>query len=300
MSTTTSARPTSITSTPPIRPSRTRARLRSLTLTLLVHAAVLSIVFAVWWWLTDQRVLSPLILPPPLEVAEAWADITAGSGLVWKHVGVTLLEASLGFTLGSAAAAAVAISAALSTRFRTLAYPYIIAFQVTPRIAVAPIIIAALGFGLAPKVAIAATICFFPVLLNMLTGLLSIDPSAEEMFRSIGASRFKTFTKLMLPTSMPFTMAGLQTGVSFALIGVIVAEFISASAGLGFLTKKFSFELNMAASYAVVIWLTIMGLVLFALLKLATRYIVYWESDAGLTAHSSRHAKRLANHPFSG
>lgn len=269
------------------------SRLKRIGVPAASHCAVLLVALATWWWITRAEVLSPLILPPPSDVARAWVDITWESALVWNHIGVTLVEALLGFAVGSAAAATVAIGAALSPRFRNLAYPYIIAFQVTPRIAVAPIIIAALGFGLAPKVAIAATICFFPVLLNMLTGLLSVDPGEEEMFRSIGASRFKTFTKLMLPTSMPFTMAGLQTGVSFSLIGVIVAEFISASAGLGFLTKKFSFELNMSASYAVVIWLTIMGLVLFAALKLATRIVVFWESDSGLTARSRRQQARL-------
>lgn len=272
----------------PVNPaSRTRGW------TKVAPPIALTVAFVLTWHLiAASELISRLIVPFPWAVAESFAEITWGNGLIWPHAWVTVAEALAGFGLGSAAAALVAVIAAVSPAFNRMVYPFMVAFQVTPRIAVAPIIIAWLGFGMAPKVVIGATICFFPVFLNMLTGLLSAEPTSLEMFRSLGASKRKVFTHLMLPTALPITFAGLQTGISFALIGVIVGEFISASQGLGYLIKAFSFELNIPGSYAVLLALTIIGLLLFGAMKAITKFVVFWQSDDGLTARSARKAAR--------
>lgn len=257
-----------------------------------LSAAVLLLVL---WQLTfNSGVVNNLILPAPGDVAASFYSITFRSGLVWEHAWVTTTEAVLAFVIGSAGAAVIAISAALSPLIRRMIYPFMIAFQVTPRIAIAPAVIAALGFGIMPKVVIGAAICFFPIFLNMLTGLTSVEPDTREMFRSLGASQRKIFTHLSLPSAAPITFAGLQSGISFALIGAVVGEFISAGAGLGFLLHQFSFELNMPGAFAVFFWLTIIGLVLFGAIHLLSRVVVFWLRDEGLVARSERRAAKAA------
>ena len=253
---------------------------------------VCAVLLAGWTYLTVDEKVSRLILPPPRDVVESFWTLFQPGGLGWPHLWRTFVEAMGGFALATVAAVLIATAAALSVNFKRAIYPFVVALQVTPRIAVSPIIIAALGFEILPKFVIAALVCFFPILINLLTGLLSVGHNIEEMFRSLRAPKRSFFRFAMLPCSLPYLMPGLLTGISFALIGAIVAEFISGSYGLGYLIQNFSFLLNMGASYAVVVSLTLMGLVLFGLMNLIKPYVVFWESDRRLTARSQRLARR--------
>jgi NitT/TauT family transport system permease protein len=256
--------------------------------TYLLPVLILSVIVGIWQYMTIDEKVSRLILPPPMDVVRSFWELFQPGGLGWSHLFTTFFEAIVGFALATVTAVFIATFAALSVNFKRAIYPFVVALQVTPRIAVSPIIIAALGFGMLPKVVIAALVCFFPILINLLTGLLSVGPNIEEMFRSLRAPKRSFFRYAMVPCALPYAMPGFLTGISFALIGAIVAEFISGSSGLGYLIKNFSFLLNMGASYAVVVSLTMMGLVLFALMNLAKPYIVFWESDRRLSAKSKR------------
>jgi len=170
-----------------------------------------------------------------------------------------------------------------------------VALQVTPRIAVAPIIVAWLGFGMEPKIAIAAIICFFPIFINTLTGLMQVDEDRLEMFTSMRASRWQVFRHLQLPGAMPVIMAGFKTGISLALIGAIVGEFVSASVGMGVMIQRFSYQLLLAEAFAVLIMLTMMGLILYGAASLADRYVVFWKHDELLTRISTRLKTKYAD-----
>lgn len=252
------------------------------------HIALLVSLMLVWEALVAINWIDPLVLPSPSSIVAATWDIAISSGLVWSHFGITLYEAVVGFILGSIFGVSLAIAAALSTPFRRYISPYIVALQVTPRIALAPVIIAWLGFGTTPMIGIAALVCFFPPFVNTLTGLLDVDSDVLEMFRSLRASKRQIFLKAMLPNAMPMIMAGLKTAVSMALIGAIVGEFISASQGLGVLMQRFTFALNMSASFAALLLLTLMGLILFAITEWADNKIVYWRHDERLNEISKR------------
>ncbi|MDF2813520.1 MAG: binding-protein-dependent transport system inner rane component, partial [Microvirga sp.] len=121
--------------------------------------------------------------------------------------------------------------------------------------------------------------------------LLNVDEDASEMFRSLGAKKRQIFFSLMLPNAMPIIMAGLKTAISLALIGAIVGEFISASEGMGVLMQRYTFALNMASSFAVLVILTAMGYVLFLLMEWADNWLVYWRHDARMTAISRKKAR---------
>jgi len=255
------------------------------------HVALFLGVMLVWELASTYEIVDPLILPRPTAIAYSLMNMVLYQGTVWFHLGVTLWEAVAGFVVGSVIGIALAVAAGLNDTFRRYISPYIIALQVTPRIALAPIVIAWLGFGMMPKIAIGALICFFPPFINTLTGLLNVDEDAHEMFRSLGAKKRQIFFSLMLPNAMPIIMAGLKTAISLALIGAIVGEFISASEGMGVLMQRYTFSLNMASSFAVLVILTTMGYVLFLLMEWADNWLVFWRHDTRMTSISRKKAK---------
>jgi NitT/TauT family transport system permease protein len=237
-----------------------------------------------------------LILPSPINIAYSFYKVVIVQGLAWWHFAVTLYEALIGFLIGCVIGIGLAVSCALSERFRKYVTPYIIGLQVTPRIALAPLIIAWMGFGLESKIVFAATICFFPPYINTLTGLLQVDEAALEMFRSLQARKSQIFIQLMLPNAMPVIMAGLKTAMTMSLVAAIVGEFVSASEGMGVLMQRFTFSLNMSASFAVLVLLTIMGLILFLAMELMDNRLVFWHHDkrmAAISRKQARHYKQM-------
>jgi NitT/TauT family transport system permease protein len=141
------------------------------------------------------------------------------------------------------------------------------------------------------KIALGAIISFFPIFVNTLTGLTQYDEDREELFRSLGASRFQVFRKLRAPAALPLMFAGLKIGLTTALIGAVVAEFAQATEGVGVLMSRFSFQLNMAASLATLLSMTIIGLLLFYSMEFLDDRIVFWRRDARMTAASRARAR---------
>lgn len=244
---------------------------------------------ALWDFAVTRGWIDAIILPRPWDIVEAFFRLL-GTDAIGGHFAATLWETVAGFLIGSGVGIALAIASAVSVVLRQMLYPYVVALQVTPRIALAPIIIAWLGFGYSPKIVLAATIVFFPVFINALTGMVSVDRDAIEMFRSMGASKRQTFLHLRLPSALPVTFAGLKTGLTLALIGAIVGEFISADKGLGLLIQTYSFQVNMASAMAVLILLTFMGFTLYGLMEYLDRVLVFWSHDNRMAARSRRRA----------
>jgi NitT/TauT family transport system permease protein len=258
---------------------------------LLIHLAIFAVVIGGWELLGAMGQLNDLILPAPSAIGYAIIELYFITGKIWWHFFVTLFEALAGFTIGAGIGVALAILAGLSPTFRRYIAPYVVVVQVTPLIAVAPLMIAWFGFGWSSKIAIAALVCFFAPFVNTLTGLLNVDPDAEEMFRSLGASKRQVFWKLMLPSSIPIIIAGLKTAMALALIGAVVGEFISASEGVGILMQRASFALNIAESIAVLLSMALMGIILYAVMEILDDYVVFWRRDARMQAVSRRRAK---------
>lgn len=251
----------------------------------------LVVVVALWQVAAVNNWLGEFILPKPGDVVSSFSSLLT-EGVLWDDIAATLWEAWAGFVVGAVVGIALALGAGLSSAFRKAVYPYVIAIHVTPVIAIAPIVIAWLGFGYTPKIAIVALIVFFPVFINTLTGLMSTDDEAEEMLRSLRATTAQKFLHLRVPNAAPFVFAGLKLGVTVALIGAVVAEFISAEKGLGVLVSRFSYALNMDDAYAVLLTLTILGLVLFAVIEIVDRAVVFWTRDSRTAGRSRRRAKR--------
>lgn len=261
------------------------------------HLMIFGAFIAVWEWAGQTGRLNDLIMPAPSAIAEAFWRMYFVTGEVYWHFFVTLFEAVAGFAIGGAIGLGLAIAAALNLTFRRYIAPYAVALNVTPGIAVTPIFIAWFGFGWSSKIALAALLVFFPIFVNTLSGLLRVDRDTEELFRSLGASKRQTFFKLMLPDAAPMIFAGFKVAMTTALVGAIVAEFASATEGIGILMQRYSNSLDIASSIAVLLSMSLMGLLLFTLMELADYRTVFWQHDKRLDPVSRKRRRRLMRLP---
>jgi NitT/TauT family transport system permease protein len=260
----------------------------------ILAPALLAVFLIVLWDLAQTRGwISDLLVPRPGEVAISTYELFS-TGLIWEHLGTTLYETVAGFSVAALFAIVLALVAGWSRTLRYMVQPYAVVLQVLPMISLAPIIISVFGFGTTSKVVVAALISFFPIFVNTLRGLLTPNTQAEELFLSLGASRASTFVHVLLPGAAPLIFAGLRIGLTLALAGAIVAEFVSAETGLGLLVTRFSYQLNLDDAFAVIVVLTAVGLLLYTSVGLLERFFVFWHRPAGLDARSSRKQRRLA------
>jgi NitT/TauT family transport system permease protein len=253
---------------------------------VFTHLAIFSAFIGVWEWAGRTGRLNDLIMPAPSAIAEALWQLYVVKGNIYWHFFVTFVEALAGFLFGGFIGMGLAIAAALSLTFRRYIAPYAVALNVTPGIAVTPIFIAWFGFGWSSKIALAALIVFFPIFVNTLAGLLRTDRDTSELFQSLGASKSQTFFKLMIPNAAPMIFAGLKIGMTGALVGAIVAEFASATEGIGILMQRFSHKLDIAGSIGVLLSMALMGLFLFTVMEIADRRVVFWKHQNRLDAVS--------------
>lgn len=234
------------------------------------------VIFCTLWEIASEvGILDPIIVPPPSAIASAFVDLL-NTRFFWENTWVTTQEALIGFAIGVGGAWVLGTAIGVWRIFRLAFYPLIIAFQITPRVALAPVFLTWFGFGISSKIAMAATICFFPVLINVVLGLETVDRSAQSLMRSFGASTWETYRKLTLPSSLPAIFAGIKVAITLALIGAIVGEFVGANEGMATLIKTFNFQLLIPEGFAVLLALSILGLVLYGITEFLEWRIVFW------------------------
>jgi NitT/TauT family transport system permease protein len=236
---------------------------------------VFVVVVALWEWVVRQFEVPAFIAPAPSAVL---ASLAGGfrSRLYVEHFGVTLYETLLGFLI--AAASGIVLGAVIA-QFRLVeqtVYPYLVALQTLPKIAIAPLIIVWFGFGISSKVIIAAMVGFFPVLVNVIVGLKTVDQSKLDLMRSLDATRWQTFRLVKFPNALPFVFAGLDIAIVFSVLGAIVGEFVGAQRGLGNLILQFNFNLDIAGVFAVMILLSGLGVALHLLMQAIQRRVIFW------------------------
>jgi NitT/TauT family transport system permease protein len=258
---------------------------------ILPHLALFLAILALWELAVRTGLITSIIIPRPSAIMGAIIKLYITDRTIYPHFVITLTEAVTGFLIGAAIAIILAVWSSLSDAFKRYVSPYAVVLNVTPGIALVPIIIAWFGYGIGSKIALAAVICFFPIYVNTLTGLTQRDEDREELFRSVGASRYQVFRKLRVPAALPLMFAGFKIGLTTALIGAVVAEFAQATAGVGVLMSRFSFQLNMAASLATLLSMTVIGLLLFYAMEILDDRIVFWRRDTRMSAVSRARAR---------
>ncbi|HYP82419.1 ABC transporter permease [Variovorax sp.] len=237
--------------------------------------AVLVAVLALWHLCVSAFAVSHLIFPGPLGVARAVYDVLA-SGEIWPHLWITLYEILAGFALGALAGFVLGALIGQSAVLEAVLYPYVVAFQTVPKVAVAPLFVLWFGFDTASKVVITATIVFFPVLANTIVGLRSAPRDQIDLMRAFTASTWHVFRMVRLPHALPYVFAGLDIGIVLAVIGAIVGEFVGAQAGLGYLILQRNFSMDAAGMFAILIVLSLIGIVLHGLMKAIARRVIFW------------------------
>ena len=178
----------------------------------------------------------PFILPSPGQVYARFLAV-AGDGTLWRHARITLTEIFGGLALGLSTATLLGYLLAKSKALERILSPYIVASQSIPVVALAPLLIIWFGFGSLSKILVCALTLFFPVLVNTVVGIRSVDGELVDLMRSLEATRWQVFTKLELPAAMPVLLGGLKIGVTLSVIGAVVGEFAGADRGLGFLVN---------------------------------------------------------------
>ncbi len=234
---------------------------------------LLALAVGVWQAVASLPSVDDLTLASPLEVARAIRD---DRSLLWDNAWVTLEEVLLGLAIAVAAGAGGAVAMHLWRPLREAAYPLLVASQAIPIVVLAPLFVLAFDYGIGPKLAIVALICFFPITVNMLDGLRSVDPELVKLMRSLGSSRLGTLVRVELPSSLPFFFSGLRVAASVSVLGAVFGEWAGADEGLGRLVLLGNNQLQTPRVYAGVVILTLMAVALFALVTLAERAAVPW------------------------
>jgi ABC-type nitrate/sulfonate/bicarbonate transport system permease component len=214
------------------------------------------------------------VVPSLTDVIDA-AVTRAGDKLL-PATYVTAQEVLLGFVLGSLAGFTIGTAIFLSTTMRRALLPLVIATQAVPVLAIAPILVIWLGFGLAPKVIVAALVVFFPVAINSIAGLNAADRDMVSLMRSLGAGNWQIFWKLHFPAALPIIFAGLKNAAAISAIGAIVGEWVGASAGLGPVMIEANASFKTAVTFAAILYLAAIAITLFALVALTERLALPW------------------------
>jgi NitT/TauT family transport system permease protein len=268
---------TSMPSNPP-EPQKPRKRWRLGT--RASSLALLVVLLAAWEAGVRLFHVPKFLIPPVSDIAVAlWRGLAtsplAKDGL-WYHSGVTLLEILLGFFVGSAIGLAIGVVVSQMPRLEAILEPYVAALQSLPKVAVAPIIVVWLGFGIGSKVAIICLLTFFPVLVTSIAGFKAVDPDRIDLLRSLSATPWQIFRKAKFPSALPYIFAGLNMAAAFAVVGAIVGEFVGAQAGLGVLILQMEAQMDTGGSFSVFIVLSVIGIVLTAILRRIQQRVLRW------------------------
>ncbi|MGH7397856.1 MAG: ABC transporter permease [Candidatus Rokuibacteriota bacterium] len=238
-------------------------------------------IVAAWEVLPLLFGLSELLLPRASVVGRALVD-QFQRGLIFDNLAVTLWEAVAGFGLGGASAIVAAALITRSPLVERALLPYLVGLQALPKVALAPLLVVWLGFGLGSKVAIASIIAFFPVLINSMIGFSTVEQEKMELMRSLVASEWQIFRIVRFPNALPFIFAGLNVAIVFSITGALVGEFVGAKRGLGMLLLQFNFNMDIGGMFAVLIVLAVMGATLHGLVRALHRRLIFWSQPDDL------------------
>ena len=246
----------------------------------ILTAAILPVILLALWLATTVTGSVPgILLPTPEAVWAAFPRVVGAMGF-GDQVARTLLEIAGGFALGASIGFFLGVLLSSSSRLRTAYLPFLSALEAIPTVILAPIIIAAVGFGIEGKIMQAAIACFYAVFITTLSGLGLAEPNAVNLLRSLKASKWQEMVKLRIPTALPVIFGGLQLGATTAIIGAIVSEFIGATGGLGYLMIRYRGGFDTASYWVIIFIFLIIGLVTYLIIWAIEKKFVFWRDVA--------------------
>lgn len=255
------------------RLGRFRSLDRSALMRWLPSAAIALGILAAWEIAVRALDVQKWLLPAPSDIA---VSLYADAPLLWRHTLATMLEIAVGFGLALACGVALAVAIGMSRTLERAVYPFVIASQTIPIIVIAPMLLIWVGYGLAPKVIVVALISFFPIVVNMVDGLKSVDRDMVDLMRTMGANRWQIFAKALVPSSLPYLFSGVRVAVAVSVIGAVIGEWVGSSEGLGYLMLRSKPQFLTERVFAAIAILSAIGVGLFALAGIIERLSIPW------------------------
>ncbi len=229
-----------------------------------------------WWLVTRFNLVAGYLVPSPGHTFAVFAD---QPGYLWANTLTTLWETLAGFALAIVTGVLAAVVMVYSRTIEQTLYPLLLVAQVVPKIAIAPLFVVWLGFGMPPKIVVAVLMAFFPIVIAGMVGLRSVDPELLELVATMGASPLQTFRKIRFPSALPHLFAGLKVAATLAVTGAVVGEFVGANAGLGYLILQANGNLDTPMLFAGLIVMSLLGVVLFAGIDVVERLALPWHAS---------------------
>jgi NitT/TauT family transport system permease protein len=267
---------------PASKAAKARARRLGQLTDYAVVTAVTVVLLVLWEGAVRFWDVPQFVLPAPTDVIKrVVADFL--SGVLTLHFFTTLAEVVLGFVLAAILGVGLGCAIGLVPVVERIVYPYVLALQTIPKVAIAPLMIIWVGFGIQSKIVTAGLIAFFPILVNVIVGLKTVEPRRILLMRALKANGWQTFVKVRLPSMLPYLFAGFEVGIIFAIIGAIVGEFLGSSRGLGSLVIQRQAAIDVAGVFSILFYLSVMGIVLNLILRSIAKRYAFWSqrSDAG-------------------
>jgi NitT/TauT family transport system permease protein len=246
-------------------------------------ALLTAVLLLAWELLVHLFDVQSFVLPAPSSIAQTLVHQQA---LLLGAAGTTAVEVSVGFLLSTLVGIAVAIVIERFAVFGRALYPLVVLFQTVPKVALAPIIVLWFGYALTAKVVLIVAIAFFPVTLDMLAGMHSVDRSLIALMRSVGASRGEILWRVQVPASLPHLLSGLKIAITLSVIGAIVGEFAGASGGLGYVIQFASSQLDAPLVFAALVEISVLGLAFYYLIEALEHRAAPWAPKFDRTHHA--------------
>jgi NitT/TauT family transport system permease protein len=243
---------------------------------LLPVLGVAGLLFA-WWAVVAGFHVKPFIAPSPLLVLET---LFSKSDVLLQNLVPTAIEAVGGFMLGNVAAILIATVFVHNKTLQDIFYPVAVMINSIPVVAKAPILVLIMGNGLEPKITIAAIVCFFPTLVNMVRGLQAVNPQAMELMQILSASKREIFFKLRLYASLPYLFSALRIAASMSVIGAVVGEWIGATQGIGAMIIQATYSFDSALLYTAIIMSAVLSGLFFLAIAIVERLVVRWQPES--------------------
>jgi NitT/TauT family transport system permease protein len=259
-----------------IRPAASRAlpeKVRKPLPDIVLALGLMAVVLVLWEIAIRLFNVPTFVLPAPTAIIQSLIESRMQLLAAARS---TATEVLFGFVLAAITGIVVALVIVRFERFGRALYPLIVLFQNVPKVALAPIFILWFGYDLAPKVLLIVVIAFFPVAIDMLAGLQSVEPSFVSLMKSVGASKTKILMRVRIPHALPHLFAGLKVAITFSVIGAIVGEFAGANAGLGYVIQFASTQLDTPLIFSALLVVSVLGLVFYYAVELAERLLVPW------------------------
>lgn len=243
----------------------------------MLSAVAIGGVIVLWEFLCRWLEIPVWLLPSPGRIAIAFGE---WQHLLPMHIAATLYAVIGGFALAVIAGVPIAVLIVYSPFLRRVIFPFLLVLQSVPKVAIAPLLLIWVGYGLQSNIVVAAIVAFFPIVITTATGLEAVSPELLELSRVLDTSKLKIFWKLRLPWALPYLFSGMKVAMTLSVIGAVVGEFIGSDKGLGYLILTASSNMNTALVFAVVAVLSVLGILAYYAVVMVERFLCPWYQPA--------------------